>query len=485
MNHFVSIQLDKKSKTPLYKQLGDALYNFIQKGVLKPNTKLPTIRTLASQLKINNVTVVNAYKYLENKGVVYAQIGSGTYVSPLPSEIISPPISRKIDTDIQLKQITITKNTINFASISPTTNLFPVEDFKEVFNQVLERDKGDAFSYQESQGYYGLRESIVDYLKNYGINTKSDNIQIISGAQQGIDILSKALLQFGDILFVEQPTYHGAIAVFQNRGARIVEIPLESDGINIPLLEDYLKIYNPKFIYMMSYYQNPTGYSYSLNKKRKLLDLAEKYNTYIIEDDYLSDLNYSKEPNIPLKALDHRNRVIYIKSFSKILMPGLRLGFLVAPKPLLNHILSAKHTTDISTSSFIQRVFDLYLRKELWKNHINKICNIYNKRYDCFIHNINKYLDNYVTYTKPNGGLSLWLKLIPSISTKTLCDKLLSKDVIISPGSLFSTSQNFSSFIRLSFAAVDEKEIEKGLKIIKDVIEKMIDNSPSSTTPFL
>lgn len=484
MNHFVSIQLDKNRKTPLYQQLGDALYEFIQNGILKPNMKLPTIRKLASQLKINNVTVVNAYKYLENKGIVYAQMGSGTYVSPLPLEALSSPIIQEPNKDIQLKQITMTKNTINFASISPTTDMFPVDDFKLVLNEVLDRDRGDAFSYQESQGYDRLREAIGDYLENYGIHATQDKIQIISGAQQGIDILSKALLQFGDTLFVEKPTYHGAIAAFQSRGARIVEVPLESDGMDTSILEDYLKLYHPKFIYIMPYYQNPTGYSYSLKKKRIILDLAEKYNIYIIEDDYLSDLNYSKQPNIPLKALDHRNRVIYIKSFSKILMPGLRLGFLVVPKTLLDYILSAKHTTDISTSSFIQRVFDLYLRKELWKKHIGKICDIYEKRYNTLTNSLDNYLKDYMTYTPPQGGLSIWVKFKEEISVSSLCDLLLSRDVILTPGSLFSITQDSFSSIRISFAAVDEEQIEKGVKKIKDVIENMI-NVPASITPLL
>ena len=144
----------------------------------------------------------------------------------------------------------MTKDTINFASISPSTDLFPVESFKSIVNEILERDKGNAFSYQESQGYEKLRESIADCLKSYGIFTTEDKIQVISGAQQGIDILSKALLQYGDTLFVEKPTYHGAIAAFQSRGARIIELTLEFDGMDLEVLENYLKIYHPKFIYL-------------------------------------------------------------------------------------------------------------------------------------------------------------------------------------------------------------------------------------------
>lgn len=482
MDYFVSIQLDKNSKTPLYQQLGDSLYDLIEKDILKANTKLPTIRSLAKKLKVNNVTVVNAYKYLEKKGVVYAQVGSGTYVSPIPIENTPSPIP--FEEKKEIKQITMTKDTINFASISPSTDLFPVESFKSIVNEILERDKGNAFSYQESQGYEKLRESIADCLKSYGIFTTEDKIQVISGAQQGIDILSKALLQYGDTLFVEKPTYHGAIAAFQSRGARIIELTLEFDGMDLEVLENYIKIYHPKFIYLMPYYQNPTGYSYSLKKKRAILDLAEKYNTYIIEDDYLSDLNYSDEKNVPLKALDHRNRVVFIKSFSKILMPGLRLAFLVVPKNLMPSILSAKQTTDITTSGFIQRAFDLYLRKGLWKNHIKDICKIYKNRYLCLTSLLDEHLKDEISYIAPNGGLSIWIKLNNSIPLDKLSDLLLSRNVIIAPGSLFFLSKESSNYIRLSFAAVNEKQIQKGILILKKAIDSL-KSSSSSIQPIL
>jgi len=476
MNHFVSIQLDKKSKIPLYQQLGDALCELIQKGILKPNTKLPTIRTLASQLKINNATVVNAYKYLESKGVVYAQMGSGTYVSPLPLEMISFPVLPEKDHDLKLKQISISKNTINFANISPPTDLFPVKDFKEMFNEVLERDKGKAFNVQDDYCYDHLQESIADYLTTYGIHTSKDNIQIISDTQHGIDILSKTLLQFGDVIFVEKPAFYGTIAAFANRGARIVEIPLNFDGMDISLLEGCLKLYQPKFIYITPYFQNPTGYSYSLAKKKIILNLAQKYNTYIIEEDYVSDLNYSDKPIVPLKALDKQNRVIYIKNFSKVLVPGLRLGFLILPEKIIERILSHKHSINLSTSGLIQRVFDLYLRKGQWQKHLKKIRTIYEKRYYCLLDALEYYLKNYITYIPPQGGLSVWIKLADSISAANLCDLLLAKNVILSPGSLFSMMQDSSSYLRLGFATVDENQIEKGVKIMGDVLDTMLTN---------
>lgn len=469
MEYFNTIVLNKNSKVPIYQQIADAIHNLIEEGILKPNYKLPPIRTMANNLNVNNVTIVNAYKHLENKKIVYSQIGSGTYVSPLPISQLPEPI---INSNINSfgKSNTYSDDTLNFATTSTSEDLFPVEDFKKIFNEILERDKGNAFSYQQSEGYLSLRESICEYLINYKINTNYDKILIISGAQQGIDIISKAMLKSKDIVFVEKPTYYGAISAFQSRGSEIIEVPLENDGINLNLLESYIKLYLPKFIYIMPYYQTPTCISYSLEKKRKLLQIAEKYNTYIIEEDNLSDFNYTDTENVSLKALDYKNRVIYIKSFSKILMPGLRLGFIILPPKILYQVNLAKLNTDISTSGFIQRAFDLYLQKGLWIKHTEHIRNIYKNRYKQTIECVDKYLNEYVEYTPPGGGLCLWLKIKGNININELYNKLTQKNIIVSVGKLFFISNEDVPYIRLSFASVKKDNIQKGIEIIKEVL---------------
>lgn len=467
MEYFNTVILNKDSKIPLYQQIGDAIHELIEKGVLKPDYKLPPIRTMAERLNVNNITIVSAYKYLENKKIVYSQIGSGTYVSPLPiSDIPEPVISLRTD---NFDRENLCCNAINFSTTSTSEDLFPVQEFKEIFNEILERDKGRAFNYQESQGYIPLRKSICTYLQNYNINSTYERIQIISGAQQAIDILSKALLKTGDIVFVEKPTYYGAIGAFQSRGAEIIEIPLECDGINIGLLENYIKLYCPKFIYIMTCYQTPTTISYSIEKKMRLLQIAEKYDTYIIEEDNLSDFNYSSNPNIALKSLDYKNRVIYIKSFSKILMPGLRIGFIVLPQKILQKVNSAKYNTDISTSGFIQRAFDLYLQKGLWIEHSKYISNIYKKRYNETIRCIDRYLKNYVQYTEPKGGLTLWLKFDSNIDTDILYKELLKNNIIVSTGNMFSISDEYIPYIRISFASVKKENIDFGINKIADI----------------
>lgn len=480
MDIFEQLRLDKTLGQPLYLQLYTRLEKLIEKGELKPDTKLPPIRKLAAQLGVNNVTVVNAYKLLEQNKLVYSKVGSGTYVAP---QKIPLPLREEEETeDLQPQElklieqglIKISPNVISFASATPTPELFPVEDFKNVLNEVLERDKGYAFGYQESQGFYPLRESIANYLQELGCQMDSQEIQIISGAQQGIDILAKALLNFGDYLVVESPTYTGAIAAFKSRGGQIIEVPMEQDGINLEILEDKLKKYHPRFIYVMTYFQNPTGYSYSLSKRRGLLELANRYNTLIIEDDYLSELNYTGEKLAPLKALDKFQRVIYIKSFSKIFMPGLRLAFLSVPQDLYNQVLAAKHTSDISTSGLIQRAFDLYLRKGNWHKHIAYMRGIYRERYEMMLKAFSKYLPGEVQYHEPGGGLNFWLSLPEGYSARNLYVECAKRDVLIVPGSLFYPIPRDSRYFRLSFAAVYPEVIEDGMRIIGKAAKSLI-----------
>ncbi len=499
MKHFENIELDKDSEQHLYIQLYSQIKDLIINETITHHTKLPPIRKLSSILDVNNVTVVNAYKLLEQEGYVYKKIGSGTFVHDIRTKDIH---DRLIDEEIKAYSEEISSinsehkqnNVIgkyNFASTAPTPDLFPVNDFKTVLNEILDRDKGKAFVYQESQGYYPLRESIKKYIKSYGINADVESIQIISGAQQGIDILSKSLLDYGDIVFTESPTYTGAIAAFKSRSARIIEIPILKDGIDIKSLENKLKSLRPKFIYLMPNFQNPTGYTYSNEKKQNILELVNKYDTFIVEDDYLSDLSFTEKNNATLKSLDDNNRVIYIKSFSKIFMPGLRLAFMIIPKSIYSDVLTAKHTSDISTSGLIQRAFDLYLNKGEWQKHIKYMEQIYKKRFTILVDSMKKYMPKEIKWYIPNGGLNFWLSLPDGYSSNELYKISLKKDVLFVPGSVFYVDQRDSSYLRISIASVYSENIENGIKKFSEIIKMFLkdnNNKPYAMdmyTPYL
>lgn len=462
------LALDKYSQTPIYRQLSDLICTLAEEGTIKPNEKLPPIRKLSEALGVNNVTIVNAYKYLENKKTVYSIIGSGTYVSELIKEdkpfiaesMLNKQMEIHVDESFDVNEI------INFAKGSAPAELFPVSEFKRLFNLILDRDKGKAFGYEQIQGYEPLRHSFCDYVKGFGITATADKIQVISGAQQGIDIIAKAILSPGDAVLTESPTYYGAAGAFLSRGAKVTEVPLESNGMDINKLTALIKLYRPKIVYIMPYFQTPTCINTSLDKKRKILELAYKYDFYIIEEDNQSDFNFTGYETVPLKALDYKNKVIYIKSFSKILMPGLRIGLMILPKAALKKVLSAKYTTDIETSGFIQRAFDLFLKSDDWDKHILKMKNIFRSRYDKMRLASNKYLKDKLEYSIPEGGLNFWFKLPEGIQSKDFCNQLIKKGVIVYPGAIYSLDGSDLPYIRLSFANVEDNKIEEGIKRI-------------------
>jgi len=472
MVEIFQIQLNKGMDTALYQQLAEAIMTLISDGYLPANSKLPPIRKMAQHFGVNTVTIVNAYKYLEQKRMVYSRVGSGTFVSPLPVEHIPEPVAnrniRSFESGISME------NAINFSGTSLPDDMFPVDAFKKAFDEVLEREKGGAFSYMDGMGYEPLREQLCRYLESYGIKTSVENVQVISGAQQGIDIISKVMVHYGDVVFVEKPTFYGAAGAFLSRGAKLVEVPLEDDGMDMTILEDYLKLYQPKFIYMMAYFQAPTGISYSMEKKRRLLELAEKYDTYIIEEDNFCDFHYGKEDIVPLKALDYKNRVIYIKSFSKILMPGLRMGLAVLPKKIHQAVMEAKYTTDISTSGFIQRAMEYYLRENGWEQHAENMRQYGSQKYRKTLSAARKYLSGVAKYGHPNGGVSLWIELPEGIGAEAFCGRMLEKNVILTPGSQFDISGEEDSHVRLSFGNLSDDKIEVGLKRMGDTLREML-----------
>jgi DNA-binding transcriptional MocR family regulator len=260
------------------------------------------------------------------------------------------------------------------------------------------------------------------------------------------------------------------------------------DGPELSILEYTIKKNRPRLVYTIPSFQNPTGYSYSAYKREQLLKMADKYGFYIIEDDYVSELDFAGLSNIPLKTLDKNDRVIFIKSFSKLFMPGLRIGFIIVPKKFERSILQAKHTTDISTSGLIQRAFDLYIRKAFWKGHFNYMYNIYMQRYEEMIKALDRALPESISYKKPGGGLSIWLKMLPGFPVNRLLKEAASRNIVFAPGHVFYSSRALYKLdnIRLSFASVAKEQIAQNIEYLCELMQAlMTDGKPASTIPIL
>lgn len=471
MNDFKKIQLNYESYEHLYEQLFNELKVSIVSGELSAHSKLPPIRKFAEILKVNKSIVVKAYELLEDEGLIYKKAGSGTYVNQIDSKI------KKVNN----KYIQFSSHMINLASGTPSEELFPVSDFKASINYVLDQYKGGAFGYGDSKGDLSLRRVIIDQLIPEELNITDEQLQIVSGAQQGIDIVSKALLKPNDFIMIEMPTYTGALAIFKSRGCQFLGVEI-NDGINFEKFEETVRNYKPKLFFTMPNLQNPTGYTYTLEEKKKLLFLANKYNFFIVEDDYSSELIFSnnEDDKRTLMSLDKNGKVIYIKSLSKIFLPGLRLGYLIAPKAIESLITNAKHTTDISTSGLIQKTFEHFVKQGMWSKQSNLIKKIVLEKYNKTNEILESYLPKGVSYKKPLGGVNFWLRFNETLDISVLVNYLEAKGIVVAPGSLFYLNKMKSNHIRISIASIELDDLEENIKLFCNALDDFFNEVTSS-----
>ena len=466
-----NIKLNKSADMPLYQQLAECIFELWESGELESGTKLPPIRKFAEHLRINNVTVVNAYKHLENRKVLYSHVGRGTFAAAKPSSMNYSQNRHRVDVRHASFDL---KSAINFAANTLNEDLFPTQAFKEAFNHALDRDLGMAFSHTGAQGYLPLREAICNYICKNGIKSNLNDIQIISSTRQGIDIISRAMLSTGDAVIVEKPASHSVMSALHSCGALITPVDMHDDGMDMDMLEEQLRLRRPKLIYIMSYFQIPTCYSYSPAKKKKLLSLASKYDAYIIEEDNRSDFVYDENEAISVKSLDCERRVIYIKSFSQTILPGIRIGFMTVPDKIMSRIRSFEYGTDTDAASFMQRAFERFLSSGDYHKHVEDMRQLIKGRYETAIRAIYGKLTPYVECVPPAGGFNVWLKLKDEkISVEALAQRLVKENIVITPGALYDMESKDIPYFRLGLAGVDESAIELGIEKIGACLEDM------------
>lgn len=462
--------VEKRSGSKLYLQVFEGIKTMIEEGKFQRDCKLLPIREASKKLSVNSSTIVKAYDILEREGYLYKIVGSGCYVAPekLPEKFL---FEEDNEQGMNYSQLDL-GGVINFASATPSSELFPLLDFKEAINTVLDRDGGEVFSYQDPKGYQPLRKAISEYLGGRGI--KTDNIQIVSGSQQAIDIIGKMLIKPGDKVIVEGPTYSGAVSSFKKAGAHIITVPLEKDGMDLKKLKHILsKEKDIKFIYTMMNYHNPTGICWSESKKKSLLKLIGRKKIFIVEDDCMSEIHYNKNGPESLKSIDEKGKVIYIKSFSKIFMPGLRLAFMVLPEELSEMAVSVKYMADISSSGLNQRAFHYYLAKGSINTHLDGIRGIFEERYNLMKQEIEKISQIEIVY-ETKGGLFFWIKIPEWMDSERFYNIAFKKGIAFLPGRVFYQKGDSGPYLRMSFAGVGEDEIKKGMKIFQEAFDEYL-----------
>lgn len=483
------IPLDRQSTTPLYRQIKDYLRQGILSGSLAPDTRLPASRQLAQDLGVNRITVENAYAELEAEGLILSRLGSGTYVLapdpllPLPKNDTDAPWplwqqSLQTPGTVRSRQPKLKPTRhpqpISFASGIGDANMFPAEEFRKVLQNVMRRDGFDALDYGERNGYGPLRESITHILASQGLQTRPENILITAGSQQALSLVSQVLLNPGDVIFVESPTYSGALDLFRALGFKVVGVPVDSQGMLVDGLEKLLQQHHPRLIYTIPNFHNPTGTCLNSGHRRQLLVLADRYNVPILEDDFVGDLRYEGRTQPALKALDPGGRVIYVSTFSKMLMPGLRVGFLVAEGPIYDYLVDFKRVNELATSNLIQHALEAYVTVGRYQAHLHRSCQIFRKRRDVMVAAIQRYLPAGVHFEIPQGGLFIWLSLPKDMPSEELLTLAWEEGVDFASGSPFFPEEIKSSpWLRLNFVAQAPAEIEEGMKRLGKAINRL------------
>lgn len=355
---------------------------------------------------------------------------------------------------------------IPLAAGNPAPDAFPVDEVREITADILATHPIDALQYGVSEGYQPLREKMAQWMKEReNINASADEVLIVSGATQIMDLVTKVLCNEGDTVICEEPSFIGSLNCFRSYGCKLKGVPVEADGMNMEALEEALKTTpNAKFIYTIPNFQNPSGTTMSLEKRRKMYELAEKYGVIILEDNPYGELRVAGTAVPTLKSMDTEDIVVYAGSFSKILSPGLRVAYCIAPKPILAKMTVGKQASDVHTAMLNQLIVYEWLTKYDVAKHIEKIRNIYRKKLDLICNCIDKELGGFVEYVRPEGGLFVWCKLPDDVDMLDFCKRGVEKKVAVVPGNAFLTDDTVEChYIRLNFSTPSDEAIKEGL----------------------
>jgi 2-aminoadipate transaminase len=380
-----------------------------------------------------------------------------------------------------LLSVTARPDIISLAGGLPYTRISPMNKIIEATRKVMHNEGGAALQYGPSEGHEGLKEYIVEMMKEERIYAEPEDILITDGAQQGLDLVSKIFLNPGDKIVVEAPSYTGGLNAFVSYQAQMVSIPVDNDGLRIDLLAKQLEeIKNtsgtaslPKFIYVIPNFHNPAGVTLSEERRLKLLAIAKKYGVLILEDNPYGRLRFEGESIKSLRAMD--DSVIYLSTFSKIFAPGVRLGWVTAPRPILEKLIFGKQPADLCSSSFTQRVVEEYLRSNSWHEHLEVLIKIYRERRDVMLEALDEFFPEEAHWTKPQGGFFVWATLPEYIDTTEMLAEAISEKVAYVPGRAFFADGSGANCMRLAFCYPKKEAIYEGIKRLAKVIRRKME----------
>lgn len=372
----------------------------------------------------------------------------------------------------EILKVALDPEVISFAGGLPNRDLFPAEQLRAATNKVFEVHGRDIFQYSTSEGYLRLREYIAERYKKQGLSVHVEDILITSGSQQGLDLIGKILLNDGDGLIMEEPGYLGAIQAFSIFKPTFLPVPVSEEGMDIVKLRQIMATEKPKLMYTVPNFQNPSGISYTDQNRREISRMFEGTKTFLIEDDPYGDLRFAGEEKTSFKKLLPDNTIL-LGSFSKVIVPGFRIGWVVAPQFIMKKLIVAKQAADLHTSHFTQSIIYKYLKDNPVDEHIKTIRDVYGKQCKSMLSSIRQHFPTGVKHTTPEGGMFLWAELPENLSSLDLFELAVKDKVIFVPGDPFYVNKKGASTFRLNFSCVDEETIKIGIERLGNAIREL------------
>jgi len=480
--------LNTNADRPAYAQIRDHFRGRIGAGDLPSGHRLPPERELAARLGVSRSTVVRAYDELKTEGWVERHVGRGTIVSGRPTTLDVPPIAwpacfsniarrigRTAEAAEQLTSLLAGRSIdVSFAHGLPDSALLSTAQLSEAWNTIIDRRGTAVIGACPVQGIPEVRELISERSRARGLDLHPDHVTMVNGSQHGLDLLLRLLVEPGDTVLVEIPTYYVALQSFQARGLRILGVPTDARGMDVDRVDHLLSRYHPRLIYTVPTYQNPTGSTLSLERREQLLALAQRHQVPIIEDDPFGDLFFDEPPPPPIKALDRHGHVLYLSTFSKSLAPGLRVGWLVAPKPVADRASRLNGMAELHPNTGGQHLVVEFAQRGWLDDLIERARTTYAARCVAMDAALRRARLPELRWSAPDGGLFLWLELPEALDAFHLLRQTVEEGVAFVPGSLMYPTSARRNVCRLSFSIPDEAAIARGIASIASTAKRML-----------
>ncbi|GAB4515584.1 MAG: PLP-dependent aminotransferase family protein [Anaerolineae bacterium] len=469
----LSLEIDRHNTRPLYQQIVAQIKREISVGNLPPGTRLPPVRQVAETLAINRLTVHAAYSELQAEGWIESTVGRGTFVlKPAEASSLLASVGKQMSANSVLADIHPIKRISTLRSLAyaePDGRLAPVDEFLGTVGSLRGRADALMMHYDAPQGDEALRVEITALLHERGILATPDDVMITSGGMQGLSLAARALAQPGDAVLVEEPTYLGLVHILEVHGLRPIPIPVTEHGLDMEAVQHALRTEHPRFLYVIPSFQNPSGRSLPLEHHSLLLNLAEQHDFMIIEDDVYGLLSYDSAPLPTLKSCDVHDRVIYISSASKVLMPGLRIGWMLMPQAMTEPVLALRRAMDMCGPAYTQRAMAHFLSGGRMRAHLRRALPVYRARRDTLMQALARHMPADVRWSHPRGGFSAWVTL-PHANMNQVYQTALQNNIAFTPGDAFLLRAGNNRHFRLCFGHQDERAIEEIIALLGEII---------------